>query len=102
FLTTEINFQYFELLDTQKIISTVSNTAILSTAFKNEHRSDISTVLSLDSINLHSSAPINGKPHMSVSTTFIKLNISPKTIRTLSACAGYISNDPTDEEIKEA
>eukprot|EP00111_Clytia_hemisphaerica_P024656 TCONS_00072678-protein len=102
FLTTEINFQYFELRDTQKMIGAVSNTAILSTAFKNDHRSDISTVLSLDSINLHSSSPINGKPHMSVSTTLIKLNISPKTIRTLSACAGYISNDPTDEEIKEA
>lgn len=102
FLTTEINFQYFELKETQKMIGAVSNTAILSTAFKKEHRSDISTVLSLESINLHSSAPISGKPHISLTTTLVKLNISPKTIRTLSACSGYIATGPTDEEIKEA
>ena len=102
FLTTEINFQYFELKETQKMIGAVSNTAILSTAFKKEHRSDISTVLSLESINLHSSAPIDGKPHISLTTTLVKLNISPKTIRTLSACSGYIATGPTDEEIKEA
>ena len=102
FLTTEITFQYFELKEAQKMIGAVSNTAILSTAFKEEHRSDISTVLSLDSINLHSSAPINGKPHISLTTTLVKLNISPKTIRTLSACSGYIATGPTEEEIKVA
>ena len=103
FLTTEINFQYFEVQDTQKMSGAVSSTAVLSTAFKKEHRSDISTVLSLDSVNLHSSAPLNnGKPHVSLTTTLIKLNISPKTIRTLSACSGYIATGPSDEEIKEA
>ena len=100
FLTTEINFNYYQLQDVQKIIGAVSNTAILSTAFKKEHRSDISTVLSLDSINLLSSAPLEAKPHINVTFSLIKLNISPKTIRTLTACSGHLVSQPNDEDFK--
>lgn len=102
FLTTEVNFQYYELQDVQKMIGVVSNTAVLSTAFKKEHRSDISTVFSLDSINLHSSAPVDGKPHVHLTTSLVKLNISPKTIRTLSACSGHMVSEPSADDIKEA
>lgn len=98
FLTTEVNFQYFEVDEVQKMLGAVSHTAILSTAFKKEHRSDISTVLSIDYVNLHSSAPLSGKPHMHLSTTLLKLNISPKTIQTLSACIGYLSAPESEEE----
>ena len=103
FLTTEVNFQYVELDGVQKMLGAVSNTEILSTAFRNKHRSDISTVLSIDSVNLHSSAPVGGKPHVHLTTTLVKLNVSPKTIQTLSACSGHLSmafNDKNDLETR--
>ena len=102
FLTTEVNFQYLEINDVQKMMGTVVNTAVLSTAFQKQHRTDISTVLSLETINLHSSAPIGGMPHMHIGTSFINLSISPKTIHTLSACASQTTSLQCEEDIREA
>lgn len=102
FLTTEVNFQYLEVSNVQKMMGTVMNTAMLSTAFKKQHRTDISTVLSLAMVNLHSSAPIGGKPHMHVNMSLVKLNISPKTIRTVSACVSQTVAPPDEESLREA
>ncbi|XP_065656239.1 intermembrane lipid transfer protein VPS13A isoform X1 [Hydra vulgaris] len=86
FFTTAVFFQYLQLQNAQKMIASISNTEVFSTAFKKEYRSDTSKVLYLDTINFHSSTNLESKPQMSIYTSVIKLNVSPKTIHTLSAC----------------
>ena len=101
FLTTDVNFQYLVLNNAQKMMGSIASTAVVSTAFKEEHRTDTSPVLTLDTINLHSSAPLGGKQHVHISTTLIKMDISPKTIRTLSACATQTASVPDESDIRQ-
>lgn len=101
FLTTDVNFQYLVLNNAQKMMGSITSTAVVSTAFKEEHRTDTSPVLTLDTINLHSSAPLGGKQHVHISTTLIKMDISPKTIRTLSACATQTASVPDKSDIRQ-
>lgn len=101
FLTTDVNFQYLELNNAQKMMGSITSTAVVSSAFKEEHRTDTSPVLTLDTINLHSSAPLGEKQHVHISTTLIKMDISPKTIRTLSACATQTASVPDKSDIRQ-
>ena len=101
FLTTDVNFQYLELNNAQKMMGSITSTAVVSSAFKEEHRTDTSPVLTLDTINLHSSAPLGEKQHVHISTTLIKMDISPKTIRTLSACATQAASVPDKSDIRQ-
>ena len=101
FLTTKINFQYLYLKYVQKMLMTVSKTSIVSTAFQKENRSDMSSVLFLEAINLYSSAPINGKPHMHISMTSVDLCLSPLTMHTVTASIKLATAYKANEESVE-
>ena len=101
FLSMHTNFQYFYLKQVQKMVMNINNISVLSTAFHEENRHDISNVLLMDAIDFFSSSPINGKPHMNVSMTEVNLNVSPLTINTIMESVSLAMQYKTMEDEQE-
>ena len=84
FLTLHLTSHYLYLKQMQKLALNMDTISVVTTAFHQQHRTSTCKVISLDAIDVLSSSPIGGKPHINVNTTTVHVDISPLTIHTVN------------------
>ncbi|XP_056003796.1 intermembrane lipid transfer protein VPS13A-like isoform X2 [Ostrea edulis] len=96
-LGMEVMFRMRVTPETQDMSASVNNLQIASAVF-NERDKRKSQILNPCDISYYSKVPHGRSPHMDISTTDLILNISPRTIRTITLITANLSKQ---EEAKE-
>lgn len=99
-LYSDIKFKMQSTPDTTTMSADVRDLQIVSTTF-NKKEIGGTQILNSCEIAFHSSAPFNESQHMQIQTSDLVFNISPATIRTMTAIASGLSVQPSEESKDE-
>ncbi|CAH1789713.1 unnamed protein product [Owenia fusiformis] len=102
-LDTEVYFKMTILPEQQTMMGAVKNLQILSCNFSERSRRSKTGVVILTpcEIALQSSAPFGKGHHMDINISDIILNISPATIRLITAITSTVGSQQSDEEVEK-
>lgn len=89
----ELSFRLRQTPDVQTMNAGLSGFQIFSCTFDKRHQQHMQVLMPCD-ISLLSSAPGGINPHMDLTISDIVLNITPATIRTITAVSGGLSRPP--------
>lgn len=99
-LYSDIKFKMQATPDTTTMSADVRDLQIVSATFTKKEIGG-TQILNSCEIAFHSSAPFNEGQHMQIQTSDLVFNISPATIRTMTAIATGFSTQPSEEDTDE-